>query len=101
MAPLGKVGIEKLGDAALGRTAGLEISGRLLGDGEPEEGGAGASKMVAASASEMGIAFNIVAASESEGRCKSEESTPEGGVCRALPTSFCSPNPGFSGSPGA
>jgi hypothetical protein len=43
----------------------------------------------------MGIAFSIVAASESEGRCKSEESTPEGGVCRALPTSFFSPNPGF------
>jgi len=101
MVPFGKVGIEKLGDATLGRTGGVEMKGRLPGGGEPEEGSAGASKVVSASASDMGIAFNIVAASESEGRCKSEESTPEGGVCRALPTSFFSPNPCFSGSPGA
>jgi hypothetical protein len=101
MVPLGKVGIEKLGDAALGRTAGVEMKGRLPGDGEPEFSSAGASKIVAASASDMGRAFNIVAASESEGRCKSEESTPEGGVWSALPTSFFSENPGFSGGPGA
>src|SRR5882724_2803639 len=101
MVPFGKVGIEKLGDATLGRTGGVEMKGRLPGGGEPEEGSAGASKVVSASASDMGIAFNIVAASESEGRCKSEESTPEGGVCRALPTSFVSPNPGLSGIPDA
>ncbi len=101
MVPLGNVGIEKLGDSALGRTAGVEIRGRLPGGGEPEAGSAGASKIVAASPSDMRIAFNIVAASESDGRCKSEESRPEGGVCSALPTSFVSPNPRFSGSPGA
>lgn len=98
--PSGKVGIEKLGEAALGRTAGVEMKGRLPGDAGLEGGNAGASKVVSASAADKGSAFNIVAASESEGRSKREESTPEGGVCRALPTSLLSRNPGFSGSAG-
>jgi len=38
------------------------MKGRLPGDGAPEEGSAGESKIVAASPSDMGTAFNIVAA---------------------------------------
>jgi len=108
--------MEKLGDATLGRTGGVEISGRATGDKGPDEGSAGESKSVAASDSEMGFplmgvesgegaligtASNMVAASESEpesdGGRRSEESTPDGGVCTAWPTSFFSWDPGILG----
>ena len=48
----------------------------------------GESNRVAESESESAGSSNMVAASESDGRRRRDESTPEGGVCTALPTSF-------------
>jgi hypothetical protein len=93
------MGAVKLAAVIFGRAVGLEVGGRVAGADKGSAGEAnsvaasdsdriGESNRVAESESESAGAANLVAASESDGRRKTEESMPGGGVSTALPTSF-------------